>query len=439
MSKKPCSNAQLQSITFAFETAGNKTWRNNLKKKIEKWHGSAENNAKKMCDLEEDSTNKTNYFLDVLDGLEDAMKENEMNEADLQETNKHLFECVKRYNGSRSRRDIEEICYELSAVEFFLMERQLYYCDEYIEKVKSQCKKKKTKNDDAISQLILRSENSFEACKRKYLTLFMFMSHCFEKDSNRQPMQFSQLVRDVKDSNYKNIRTDGFEISLNIIPFEPDEHILWDGVLSYLSFTLHELLKTVGISERDFQNQTKPSVMKHATTFDTGDVSLQKTNKKKGVESAKKEIITLMDKWTQIQQSLKGCKMLETMFVIHKDVDIMSNLVKECKTICETLDNTELNSLKIRFIQALCYELIFHLKCAEKVANQVIQRHRNFPSRFEQKMYLGKSNFVFDQMFLLSPFLKLEINLKIVQSSNYSRINVEKRNPFFVIIFIDFV
>ncbi|ETO11663.1 hypothetical protein RFI_25713 [Reticulomyxa filosa] len=90
MSKKPCSNAQLQSITFAFETAGNKTWRNKLKKKIEKWHGSAKNNAKKMCDLEEDSTNKTNLFLDVLDGLEDAMKENEMNEADLQETNKHL-------------------------------------------------------------------------------------------------------------------------------------------------------------------------------------------------------------------------------------------------------------------------------------------------------------------------------------------------------------
>ncbi|ETO14958.1 hypothetical protein RFI_22411 [Reticulomyxa filosa] len=108
---------------------------------------------------------------------------------------------------------------------------------------------------------------------------------------------------------------------------------------------------------------------------------------KKGVESAKKEIFTLMGEWLQIQQSLKGCKMLETMFVLHKDVDILSNVVKECKTICETLDKTELNSPNNCFIQALCYELIFHLKCAEKVANQVIQRHQNFPSKFDQRTY----------------------------------------------------
>ncbi|ETO34158.1 hypothetical protein RFI_02939, partial [Reticulomyxa filosa] len=289
------------------------------------------------------------------------------------------------------------ICYELSAVEFFLMERQLYYCDEYIEKVKSQCKKKKTKNDDAISQLILRSENSFEACKRKYLTLFMFMSHCFEKDSNREPMQFSQLVRDVKDSNYENIMIDGFETNMCSIPFEDEEHILWDGVLSYLSFSLHELLETIGISEDDFQNQTKPNVFDGMcdaldSALQDGYVSLQKTNKNKGIEPAKKKIISLMNKWIQIQQSLKGCKMLETMFVIHKDVDILSNLVKECKTICAKLDNTELNSLKTRFIQALCYELIFHLKCAEKVAFQVVQRHQNFPSKFEQRTY-GKISY----------------------------------------------
>ncbi|ETO08751.1 hypothetical protein RFI_28637 [Reticulomyxa filosa] len=394
MSQAPCSDSQLRSITFAFEAAGNKIWRKNLKKKVEKWHGSAKNNAKRMCALEGDCTNETSSFLDVLDNLEDAMKENEMNEVDLQETNKHLFECVTRYNGSRTRRDIEEICYELAAVEFFLLEKQLLYCDEYIEKAKSQCKKKK--NDDVISQLIKKSEDSFEKCKRKCLTLFMFMSHCFEKDSNRKPLQFSQLMRDVKDSSYKNIKIDGFEIDVYTIPFEDEEHFLWDGVLSYLSFSLHELLETVGISERDIQTKTSvfngmyealASVLQsgYTTIFGAGDASLQKT--KNGVESAKKEIITLMGEWLQIQRSLEGCKMLETMFVLHKDVDILSNVVKECKTICETLDKTELNSPTICFIQALCYELIFHLKCAEKVANQVIRRHQNFPSKFDQRTY----------------------------------------------------
>ncbi|ETO04465.1 hypothetical protein RFI_32931, partial [Reticulomyxa filosa] len=217
MSQAPCSDPQLQSITFAFEAAGNEAWRKNLKKKVEKWHGSAKNNAKRMGTLEEDCTNETNSFLDVLDSLEDAMKENEMNEADLQETNKHLFECVTRYNGSRTRRDMKGICYELAAVEFLLLEKQLFYCNEYIEKVKSQCKKKKTKNDDVISQLIKKSENSFEKCKRKCLTLFM------------KPQQFSQLVGDVKDSNYKNIKIDGFEIDVYTIPFEDEEHFLWDG------------------------------------------------------------------------------------------------------------------------------------------------------------------------------------------------------------------